>query len=116
MRLCSLLCFSEIVWHTKKHRQLHSIKNKRDPKYLKGLCHAIILLPLAIFFSTHQLNFKNNDPGSLFYTILGTETISYHFLPQMAKMDLHNLKLQKSPINPLQNSTRLFFCMVKGTN
>ena len=75
MRLCSLLCFSEIVWHTKKHRQLHSIKNKRDPKYLKGLCHAIILLPLAIFFSTHQLNSKNSDPGLLFYTILGTETI-----------------------------------------
>ena len=54
---------------------LHSIKNKRDPKYLKGLCHAIILLPLAIFFSTHQLSSKNNDPGLLFYTILGTETI-----------------------------------------
>ena len=74
-------------------------KDKRDPKYLKGLCHAIILLPLAIFFSTHQLNSKNNDPGLLFYTILDTETISYHFLPQMAKMDLHNLKQQKSPIN-----------------
>lgn len=50
---------------------------------------------LLSFFSTHQLNSKNNDPGLLFYTILGTETISYHFLPQMAKMDFDNLKLQK---------------------
>lgn len=74
-------------------------RRTRDPKYLKGLCHAIILLPLAIFFSIHQLKSKNN-PGLLFYTfILGTENISYHFLPQMATMDLDNLKLQKSPIN-----------------
>ena len=54
---------------------------------------------LLSFFTTHQLNSKNNDPGLLFYTILGTETISYHFLPQMGKMDLDNWQLQKSPIN-----------------